>query len=544
MTKLPHEDWAAKRRAVTQSLPDQLAGAGSLPAVLLPYQQELLLATAAYQLVTTDKSRRVGATWGGGADAVLTSAAQRSAGGMDTLYIGYNFDMAREFVDCCAMWAKAFAPAASAVEEWLFEEEGEKGERNAIAAFRIRFASGFEIVALSSKPRSLRGRQGYVIIDEFAFHEAPAELLKAALALLIWGGKVLVISTHNGVDNPFNELINEIREGRRPGKVVRITFDDALAQGLYQRICLVRGRPWSPEAEATWAAEIRAMYGAGAAEELDCVPSQGSGVWLTRALIEAAMDESLPVVRLTCPKGFELQGDKARKAFVEAWLEENVAPLLDALDPALAHAYGFDFARSGDLSVLAPIEQEQDLGLVVPFVLEMRNVPFREQEQVVFYVGDRLPRFVAARHDARGNGQFLAEYAVQRYGASRVEAIMATPTWYLENMPPVKADFEDIGLRIPKDADLMSDLRAAVLQRGIPVVPEGKSKGSDGGQRHGDFAIALALAHSAIRDEWGEYGYESASSRRDGGSPADDDGDDEDDPWWRMPLGSGLRGRL
>lgn len=542
MSKLPHEDWAAKRRAVTQSLPDQLAGAASLPAVLLPYQQDLLLATAAHQLVVTDKSRRVGATWGVGADAVLTSAAQRSAGGMDTLYIGYNFDMAREFVDCCAMWAKAFAPAASAVEEWLFEEEGERGERNAIAAFRIRFASGFEIVALSSKPRSLRGRQGYVIIDEFAFHDAPAELLKAALALLIWGGKVLVISTHNGVDNPFNELIQEIREKRRPGAVVRVTFDDALAQGLYQRICLVRGRPWSPEAEATWAAGIRAMYGEGAAEELDCVPSQGSGVWLTRALIEANMDPGLPVVRLTCPAGFELQGDAVRKSFVDAWLEEHVAPLLAALDPHRAHAYGFDFARSGDLSVLVPVEEEQDLGLLVPFVLEMRNVPFRQQEQVVFYVGDRLPRFVAARHDARGNGQFLAEYAVQKYGATRVEAVMTSQSWYLEHMPPLKATIEDIGLRMPMDADLMADLRLVTVVRGIPMVPEVKTKGADGAKRHGDFAIALALAHAAIRGEWSEYDYQSASTQQADGGPDDDDADD--DPWWRTPLGAGLRGGL
>lgn len=541
MTLLPHEDWEAKRAAARQALPEELAGI-ALPAVLLSYQQELLTSTARHALVVADKSRRVGVTWGVGADAVLTSAAQRSAGGMDTLYIGYNLDMAREFVDTCAMWAKAFVSAASAVEEWLFEEEGEKGERNAIAAFRIRFASGFEIVALSSKPRSLRGRQGYVIIDEFAFHDAPAELLKAALALLIWGGKVLVISTHNRVDNPFNELIQEIREKRRPGKVVRITFDDALEQGLYRRICLVQGKAWSAEGEAAWAAEIRAMYGEAAAEELDCVPSQGSGVWLTRALINANMDASLPVKRLTCPAGFEFRSDEARKSWVAAWLEQEIAPLLAALDKDRAHAYGFDFARSGDLSVLAPIEEEQDLGLLVPFVLEMRNVPFRQQEQVVFFVGDRLPRFVAARHDARGNGQYLAEYAVQRYGASRVEAVMTSQSWYLEHMPPLKATIEDIGLRFPKDADLMADLRTVTVVRGIPVVPEAKGKGADGGQRHGDFAIALALAHAAIKGEWSEYAYRSTSTEGDGflRPPEDDD----EDRRWRSPLGAQLRGRL
>ena len=88
---------------------------------------------------------------------------------MDTLYIGYNLDMAREFIDCCAMWAKAFDDGAddAGVAEFLFDD----GPTRRSQAFRIRFASGFEIVALASRPRSLRGRQGYVIIDEAAFHE-------------------------------------------------------------------------------------------------------------------------------------------------------------------------------------------------------------------------------------------------------------------------------------------------------------------------------------------------------------------------------------
>ena len=87
------------------------------------------------------------------------------------------------------------------------------------------------------------------------------------------------------------------------------------------------------------------------------------------------------------------------------------------LDKNLRHAYGFDFGRSGDLSVCMPLAEERTLMLRAPFVLELRNVPFRQQEQILFHVVDRLPRFTNGKHDARGNGQFLAEYAQQRYGA-------------------------------------------------------------------------------------------------------------------------------
>ncbi|MEX0971514.1 MAG: hypothetical protein WD046_13835 [Paracoccaceae bacterium] len=530
-------EWDKHRRDARSEVLPGLSGV----TALLSYQQELLAATAAHQLVVTDKSRRVGMTWAVGSDAVLTSGAARGEGGMDTLYLGYNLDMAREFIDTCAMWAKSFAFGCSEIGEFLFEEEGEKGERLAIKAFRITFASGFEIQALSSKPRSLRGRQGYVILDEFAFHDDASELLKAAIALLIWGGKVLVISTHNGEDNPFNELIQEIRAGRRPGKVVRVTFDDALAQGLYKRICMVRGKPWSAEAEAEWAAEIRGFYGSSADEELDCVPSKGSGVWLTTAQIEAAMDVSLPVLRLECPKGFELKPDVERRAYVQAWLDQNAAPVLAKLNKAERHGYGLDFARSGDLSIYVPIAEEQNLRLRVPFVLEMRNVPFREQEQVVFYCTDLLPKFSAGKHDARGNGQYLGEYAQQRYGAARIESVMATQAWYLENMPPLKANFEDRDLSIPKDADLKGDLRHVKLVRGIPLVPESKTKGADSGQRHGDFAIGLALARAAIKSDYVEFGYRSAASRDERGALSSRD---DDRPWWRQPAGSGIRGRI
>lgn len=64
---------------------------------------------------------------------------------------------------------------------------------------------------------------GDVVIDEAAFHESLDELLKAAMALTMWGARVRIISTHNGVDNLFNQYIQEAREGRKDYSVHRIT---------------------------------------------------------------------------------------------------------------------------------------------------------------------------------------------------------------------------------------------------------------------------------------------------------------------------------
>ena len=86
---ISEEHWAIKRRAVKQSLPEALND-NELPDILLAHQKELFASVSTYSLTATDKSRRVGATWGLGANAVLTAGAKESAGGMDVLYLGYN----------------------------------------------------------------------------------------------------------------------------------------------------------------------------------------------------------------------------------------------------------------------------------------------------------------------------------------------------------------------------------------------------------------------------------------------------------------------
>ena len=63
-------------------------------------------------------------------------------------------------------------------------------------------------------------------------------------------------------------------------------------------------------------------------------------------------------------------------------------------------------------------------------------------------------------------------------------------------MPPLVAALEDDALRIPKDADIIDDLRA--LERIDGVIKLGRRSGK-AGERHGDAAIALCLAYAASR---------------------------------------------
>ncbi len=468
------------------------------PAVLMGYQQRWVADESPLKVI--EKSRRTGLTWGEASDNVLTAASNRNAGGQNVYYIAYNQDMTIEYIQACAMWARVFNYAADAVEEGFWD--GEDDADRHIKTYTIRFpAAGFRIVALSSRPSNLRGRQGTIVIDEAAFHEKLAELLKAALAMLIWGGRVRVISTQNGAENPFNELVTDIRSGKRKGTVQRITFREAVADGLYRRVCMRLGKAWSAEEETAWMDNVYAFYGEGAEEELDCVPSQSGGAWLSRALIESRMSADTPVLRWECKAGFEVLPDHIRTAECRDWLEANMAPLLAALPPEAVSFNGEDFGRSGDLSVHVPLIQLQNLVRKVPFIVELRNVPFRQQEQIAFYLMDRLPRFMGGAFDARGNGQFLAEVSMQRYGASRIQQVMLSESWYRENMPPVKAALEDGTLDgLPRDADVLADLRTVQVIKGVPRVPDTRTTGEDKGKRHGDVAVAVALAYYASRE--------------------------------------------
>ena len=90
---------------------------------------------------------------------------------------------------------------------------------------------------------------------------------------------------------------------------------------------------------------------------------------------------------------------------------------------------------------------------------------------------------------------------MQRYGSSRIQQVMLSEGWYREHMPPVKAALEDGTLdNLPKDADVLADLRAIQVIKGVPRIPDTRTTGEDKGKRHGDAAVAVALAYFASRE--------------------------------------------
>jgi phage FluMu gp28-like protein len=483
--------------------------------ILMAHQKAWLEDTSDLKLAV--KGRRTGITYAEALDDTLIAASARSAGGDNIFYIGDTKDKGLEFIRYVAHFARIVAKEMTAYEEFLFEDQQESGESKHISAYRVRFASGYQVVALSSRPANIRGLQGIVVIDEAAFHKDVGLVLEAVNALLIWGGKIRVISTHNGEDNAFNQLITDTRAGLYAYKIHHIPFSAAVRNGLYERVCLLRGWEPSEAGKAEWLDKIIRSYGPRAEardEELEAIPRKSSGAYLPRSLVQKAQGEAIPVLRWS--KGEAWYLDDNRLAEAKAWFADHVKPLLDRLDPRRRSALGQDFARDGDLSVILVAQEDAGDAWKSAFQLEMRRIPFDVQQYVLFQILERLPRLTAAALDARGNGQSHAEAAAQRFGVERVLCIKATVQWYAMAFPEYRAALEDRSFILPPGEDVIADHRLAVLVRGNPSVSDQHTKGADGEQRHGDGMIAALLCHHASQTEPEVYGYEPARRERPG----------------------------
>ena len=502
------------------ALPDALPRGAEIPedldplaeGILMLHQKEWLEDKS--KLKIAEKGRRTGITFAEALDDTLIAASSREADGDNVFYIGDTKDKGREFIGYVAHFAKVVARELAGIEEFLFEDERADGTTRHIAAFRIRFSSGYRVEALSSRPENIRGLQGTVVIDEAAYHKDVRAVLDSVMALLIWGGRVRVISTHKGVLNAFNELIREAKAGKNKFSVHFIPFETAVKNGLFKRVCLIKAWDYSQAAERDWIADIRGAYGprlSAMRQELDAIPSEAEGAALTRVQIEACMKPGIPILRWSCDDDFKNAPEHIRKAEQAAWCAKHLDPVLKTLDRTRPHCFGVDFARSGDLTFMLFFELGRDLVRRTAFAIELRNVPFDQQRDVLFHAGDGVPRLYAGALDATGNGQYLAEKAAQKWG-EMIQEVHLTASWYQANSPVYIEAFSDKTLLLPMDEDVLKDHQALEYVNGIIRVPETmRFKGADGFDRHGDSAPAGILAYFASRQATVSYDYQPAT---------------------------------
>ena len=466
--------------------------------IFLPYQKEWLEDRSDLKII--EKNRRCGISWTDSADSVLDAAPAQAW--TNTYYMSFNKDNCRQYIEDAGEWAKKLGFAASEIiesEEPLLDDEDKS-----ITTYRITFASGAEIMGLPGVSRSLRSKQGNVVIDEAAFFDDLESVLQAAKALVMWGGRIRVISTHNGDDNPFNILIKNIRSGKeKEWSLHRITFREAMAQGLYKRICLKQGRKWTPEADKEFMDKMYRIYGDNPDEELDVIPRASGDRYFGRGLLDhaSADADSYDIRRLECSDSFLHKNESFKNREIEKFFNQEVRPVLGALEGQVFG--GNDFGRSGDLSTYWFAEEVSKTQLAVRLIVEIKNAPFEQQQLFNDYVTDLLSerkKFGGLAIDSRGNGQQIGEHAMLRHPGASIQ-VMETNAWYAKYGTDLHGLMESGDFTVPDDETIKADFALVVLKNGIPTIPAVRTSDRDSkGKRHGDGASAAMLCVCAWRE--------------------------------------------
>jgi phage FluMu gp28-like protein len=254
-------------------------------------------------------------------------------------------------------------------------------------------------------------------------------------------------------------------------------------------------------------------------EELDAIPRDGGGVCIPGVWIEAAMKEERPILRLVLDDDFAARAERERMVWCDQWIEENLAPLIATLNPELEHVVGMDYARHRHFTGIAPLEIGKTLNRRAPFLIELQNVPTRQQEQILWALIEGLPKWRGTAIDATGPGQTIAEYTADKFGHSRVHQVVLSRAWYGLWMPKFIDSFQDGTIDLPRDANTEADLRAIERVNGVPMVADLSAADMRDLKdpelfRHGDMAIALCLAWFASLNKSGPIEFQSLGQER------------------------------
>ncbi|WP_246019802.1 hypothetical protein [Limnobaculum zhutongyuii] len=129
--------------------------------------------------------------------------------------------------------------------------------------------------------------------------------------------------------------------------------------------------------------------------------------------------------------------------------------------------------------------------------------------------------------DKTGNGGYLSEALLLRYGEGLVDAIHITDNFYREWSPKYKALYESGYIEIPLDEDIITDQRHIQNIRGIPKIDKSRNKGADGKQRYGDSAVAyIMVVRASYMDGFESGGFIPIPNK---GAPMSSIGDDDAD---------------
>jgi len=440
--------------------------------LLLSYQRRWVEDQALMKLM--EKGRRIGISYASAYERVRAHADE--ARRLDSWVSSRDEPTARLVIRDCKAFARVLQVAAEDLGERVLDEAGSSGHV-------LAFANSTRINSVASNPDVFAGKGGDVLLDELALRNDPRGVYSIAAPTIDWGGRLAIISTHRGTGNYFNELVAEIVHKGNPKGFShhKVTLRDALDAGFLYKLQRTL-RPGDPRLELDEAAYYDYQRSRCADEETflqeyQCVPGDDQGAFIEYALIDACK------YRPGTPEAGAWSGRE--------W--SNGAAL-----PRDADAYvGVDVGRRRDLTVIWVLRKVAGQFLSAR-VIELAKTPFATQERILASVLDD-PRVRRCCIDETGLGMHLAENAARRFG-HRVETVTLTAAAKEDMAHALRAQMEDLGVRIPDDASIAASLRG--VRKEVTSAGNVRFVGERGGEvdGHCDHFWALALAlHAGLR---------------------------------------------
>jgi phage FluMu gp28-like protein len=365
------------------------------------------------------------------------------------------------------------------------------------------------IKVLAANARTARGFSGDLILDEFAFHEDSNAIWEAAEPILSSNPEFLcrIASTGNGKHNMFYRMCNGA--GPNDGTFFqsasgftasRCTRTSAWRQGLKVYDPNTR-QPITPDQARTKSLDKRAYD-----QNYECAFANENMALLTNELISLAERDGVLIDN-------------------QAWSQISIARMWRAEGRLEA---GQDFARNGDLSVIAVIERLGHMRRIIA-MLRMRDMRSPDQQPQLDLVVN-MPHFSRMEFDMTGNGLGLVEYAQDAHPGKRINGVNFSSTEPLNELlllegrkqPTARvteimatelvAVFEARQIEIPSEPAL----RESLMKPERVVSPGGKATIaiSRDGAGHADEFWAIALAIRAGKDGSVPFAYAPIHSSR------------------------------
>lgn len=430
----------------------------------LPYQIRWLQDESKIKI--WEKSRRIGATYVQAFEDVQDCINKKVPA---VWFSSADESAAKEYIDYCEFWVKYFHAIAKSRGEVIIDSDKD------IKALVIEFSNGTKIHALSSNPKGFRSKGGKVVLDEFAFHNNPDELWKAARPCITWGFPLRILSTHNGQNCLYYKFIDQVEKGTLDWKHHKTPIQVAVAEGLVDKI---NGKKTTKEEQEAWIKN----------EKDNCFNEY---TWLQEYCC-VAVDEAcafLPYDLITTCE-----------------LDDILKPLKEVKNDLFV---GVDIGRKKDLTVIWVLEQIENI-LYTRAVIELEKMPFAQQEEILHEVLSH--RFMRRDcQDSTGLGMQMAENAQVKFGKYRVEPITFTNKTKEELAYTLRTHFENRTVFIPKRHEIREDLHSIRKITTTSGNIRFDADRSDNG--HADRFWALALALYAVSGNKGRINISTRKKR-------------------------------